>query len=31
MGINWTNSVDEASSQAKPTGKLILIDLFNPG
>lgn len=27
----WTRSLDEALVKAKETGKLVLLDFFNPG
>ena len=29
--IKWRHSLEEAREEAKQTGKLVLIDLFNPG
>ena len=29
--IAWRSSLDEARAEARRTGKLVLIDLFNPG
>ena len=29
--INWRGSLEEARAEARRTGKLVLIDLFNPG
>jgi hypothetical protein len=29
--VNWRASLDEARAEARRTGKLVLIDLFNPG
>ena len=29
--INWRNSVAEALNEAKRTGKVVLLDFFNPG
>jgi hypothetical protein len=29
--IRWRRSLDEAREEARGTGKLLLIDLFNPG
>jgi hypothetical protein len=29
--ISWGHSVEEAREEARRTGKLVLIDLFNPG
>ena len=29
--IQWRHSLDEAIPEARSTGKLILVDLFNPG
>jgi hypothetical protein len=29
--ITWLDSLDEALSQAKTTGKVVLLDFFNPG
>ena len=29
--IRWRHSLDEAREEARTTGKLLLIDLFNPG
>jgi len=29
--INWRRSVEEARTEARRDGKLVLIDLFNPG
>jgi hypothetical protein len=29
--IQWRHSLEEAREEARRTGKLVLIDLFNPG
>ena len=29
--INWRHSLEEARAEARRDGKLVLIDLFNPG
>jgi hypothetical protein len=29
--IHWLNSLDEALIEAKKTGKVVLLDFFNPG
>jgi hypothetical protein len=29
--IKWQHSLDEARQRARQEGKLVLIDLFNPG
>ena len=29
--IQWRHSLEDATREARSTGKLILIDLFNPG
>jgi len=29
--IPWRHSVEDARDEARQTGKLVLIDLFNPG
>lgn len=29
--IPWRHSLEEATPEAKASGKLILVDLFNPG
>jgi hypothetical protein len=29
--VQWGHSLEDAKSEARRTGKLILIDLFNPG
>jgi hypothetical protein len=30
-GIDWRHSVEEARAEAKRDGKLVFIDMFNPG
>jgi hypothetical protein len=29
--VRWRSSLEEARREARETGKLVLIDLFNPG
>jgi hypothetical protein len=29
--VAWRHDLDEARAEARRTGKLVLIDLFNPG
>lgn len=29
--INWRHSLEEATQEAQRQGKLVLVDLFNPG
>jgi hypothetical protein len=29
--IQWRHSLEEAQQQARQQGKLVLVDLFNPG
>jgi hypothetical protein len=29
--IDWRPSLEDATEEARATGKLVLIDLFNPG
>ena len=29
--VEWLSSLDDALSQAKQTGKVVLLDFFNPG
>lgn len=29
--VRWRHAVEQAQNEARPQGKLVLIDLFNPG
>lgn len=29
--VNWLDSLDDALAMAKQSGKLVLLDFFNPG